>query len=308
MATKSGAGGLVYSVVAIAIIVLIVSTVAVPVIEDSSETIRTVDQNTAQRYSIVSSTAALTVDSSSNVVQIGDYTMPTGTGVGIVAITDSFILRHYDVGHPELMYVDDGVNDLFSQSTSFVVFDGTKMTYTSSGVERTCNYSWLLIASDSGDYGFFSGVAFNFNKDSVIYTVYWNNVTNSDLSPTSARCMAVLAGKMGEFKSVFCTTDTVDVTFAGNNAGSVNITSFSEGDGYYTMPISPRATLTVQSSSPAGDYSIVNSSWTVFIAPIEYTYISDNDYAAINLLDVLPILLFLVPVMFAVRMIQTRRN
>lgn len=291
MATKSGAGNLVYSVVAIAIIVLIVSTVAVPVIDDAQGQIRL--NNSTQVFAVSDADVTINVQLSNDSKPIvNGYLVPGNTHKPIV-ICDEFMIHWRSSG--ALYLIDSNATSLNLQSA--IIENGT-VTYTLlDSTTGTISYGSnnVLFASEHGTYGeFTAGTKFYANPDSVIYS-YLDAIplTNEDLTPSS----------VSNIRAVFIGTPTgMDGYLLQGTTGIITATpaTVDVGD-YYEVTVSETS---VSYTDAVGTYT--GTSNRAFFAPIQYgSSMFDNLF---DLLGVIPILLFLVPVMFAVRMIQTRRN
>lgn len=311
MATKSGAGGLVYSVVAIAIIVLIVSTVAVPVIEDSQSVIRTSDNNATSLYSATSasnSSILVVYDADTASVTVNDFIVPIPTGyTTIVALSDDFVIYKF-LSHTYLDVYLSGHTDRY-RTNSIIIENSTISFTTTSSVEmsQSLSDSQIIYAAENGSYGCYSGgdVPYNVNRGDVIYSIL-----NSTSSISSQDSQTISVG--GLFKFTVDSSNIVAnsiITTYESEASAVDTVTMSKVLDYDSKRDVYTVNNTQMSVSATKDGTIYSRNLVVPIfAPIEYTYISDSDFSILSLLDVLPILLFLVPVMFAVRMIQTRRN
>lgn len=301
MATKSGAGGLVYSVVAIAIIVLIVSTVAVPVIEDSTDGIKISKQNSGQMFALTtvndSKSYSFSYDSESGYVTVNDYSFKPTNG-STLAFTDS-IYVFFQNGMRA--YAD---NDVTAVSTSSIVFASGVASWNISGVEYTASYTYAFLPDPNGTYGAFkSGDVIKFNADSkLVYTGANQLFTNSNLDPSSILVRnLVLYGTYDNFDSLWARSTTEGITYISLNSDLGDlVTQFD--DGHMELTVGSNWQITAETN--LGDYTRLTTLITV-IAPLEY-WVHDSNM--VSLFGVVTIILFLVPVMMAVRMIQTRRN
>lgn len=300
MATKSGAGGLVYSVVAIAIIVLIVSTVAVPVIDNAQEDQKTEYNNTTEQFKLVSSVESITIRwLSTTEYSINDvvYTIRGTT----IAISDNVIITVVQNNIQVRNISDDGSG--FNLDTSAAL--GTNQVVTiSNGILTTDKGSCsvlgnLFIISNSEDatYGYYpySGVV-NINKQSVFaanLTITINSVSYL-ISCHGTYDNLVVTGVYNNTSSQFMDPADFSIQFVGE---------ITDNGSYLTI-----GSKLFKATYNDGGVEYSGQNTRGIYAPIQYYVISDSDATIISLLGVIPILLFLVPVMFAVRMIQTRRN
>lgn len=295
MATKSGAGGLVYSVVAIAIIVLIVSTVAVPVIEDSTSEYRTTGQNADMFYKMAANTDVVNITLADDTLTVNGYVLPaiTANTDTIVVFADDFrISAFYNDG----VQVHISTPNIAGRTTGNIAINSNTVTWTAYDTSDSLSYQYtsstLLYASSTGDYGAFSyGHTANLNTDSKIYAMVSVVMDGTYIS-------GLLSGTIYNLVPSFLVgASSVSLDFSNAVADS--------GKDYLIYTNGYNSTI---SAVIDGQTKTVTQISIPILAPIEYTYISDSDSSIISLLNVVPILLFLVPVMFAVRMIQTRRN
>lgn len=291
MATKSGAGGLVYSVVAIAIIVLIVSTVAVPVIEDAQNNVAVEKQMSGQLYSAVGTKETITLGYSGSFPTFNGIEMPnlypdqtrymilTDTAIAVCEYTQQAWTPWYVKTNNLLTNtpIDDvGYSVLFENGTLTVTAASTSLT----------TYSWLMVPDKNGDYGVWNYTErpWFVDDDSIIYLGLNLNAITYVASGTLDALTVNLFIENGVLGN--------DVT--------VNVTSAPTADGQSNV-------LSGLSLDNAGTTVELRNFAKIFV-PLKYHVIDDSGEALYNLIGILPILLFLVPVMFAVRMIQTRRN
>lgn len=305
MATKSGAGGLVYSVVAIAIIVLIVSTVAVPVIDDASDSAKINRVNNTQIFAIADSDSNLDiyVNESGFIVINSDVFSSDYAATSIaVAFSDNFFIQKPRDGGLRIYYGSE-FTDSISINGHVTINEGVVSCVTTDSVSVSfASIGDILYLSKDGDYGFFGqNSTFKLNADSKIYQINSNELfRNAELNPTSIGARAyVLQGTFADLRATWYIM-YADVTAPVDNfVGHLNVTD--EGAGVYSCTVNNTSTV-VQITNATGTYSATYG--YSIIAPIAYT--EDSGWS--GLIQILPILLFLVPVMFAVRMIQTRRN
>lgn len=280
-------------IVALIVTLLIVSLVAVPIVEDAT---------TGTSYQGSNSGAGLLYTDFTG--QAVEYTWTGGSGTinsasspnGVAVVSDKIILRTSSTG----WYWYD------MTSSSYAVVHGTssvaKLTVTAAGAYTlkatedgtettvaTGTVSKIFVSTTSGDWGYYtSGVtatlgatvyAVNFgsteSQGPVRMTAFVNGVQGSDLfSPWILSSGSIVAGS----------AVTYDVTYSTTGEG--------QQVGHYTGQ-------TVTSGS-------VTTSSAQWIAPVDYesTAVQGGEGVNATLLAIIPLLLFIVAVMMAVRLIK----
>lgn len=289
----------VYGVIALVVVVLLIFTVAIPVIESASESQVTTGQNTTQRYILKENFTDAEISINNGVVSIGDYDLTLQGSGDVIAMSDSFYVWASSGNNTLLVRSVDGKFSVASLSIS-----NGAMTFTSGGTEHTITYTdALLLASDKGTYGMFPiNSEIRFNKDSVLFTTFDSSVTNDQLTPSSVGTVALMKGTYDNLQTLFVFENEDSITTA-EFTGTFSQTPI-ENDGYYSFNNTRiNGTLTTN----LGDYSGSNF-YQAILAPIDYTYISDNDSMIITLLGVIPLMLVIVPVMLAVQLMTGGRR
>lgn len=281
-------------VVALAVIVLVITTAALPAITDAQEERVTVGQNTTQAYAASVGGDVTFSFTDDNKLKVNDYLVPAVTHTAIVAISSTFAIVKFTNTNNLNITDSNGSHTVTAASIT-----GGTLTYTASNVEYTQDVgSTFLYASETGTYGEFTPQdGLNFNAKSVLYTFIDNNQINNELDPTSIVTRNIYVGTYDNLNLAFATnTDVLD--------GKVVFNNLKDENGYIST--SNTTTMTFSSDTAAGTYSLTGTK-SIF-APIEYTYISSDDDSMRALIGLVAILLILVPVMLAVRMIGSVRS
>lgn len=335
MATKSGAGGLVYSVVAIAIIVLIVSTVAVPVIEDSKTDVSMVTYHNdkvsnsyMKNYGNEDFTLVLNGTNATTVGEVavslnGEPYQRSILGNYPVIISDSFILRLQGTASTNYSAFMFGID---SDGNKYGFASGTLSGSMPMSDIHTIHYdaasSTITVQSTTAA---FESITFSTNNvvaltntlsdDSFIYYENISQVYNSvkassidDFVLLTYNSTISIAGTSVLFTVVVSSSDVYIMHGTNFDLMADYSISYSASpvDGYTDLYDVSNIEITVHCTYEGQEYSntfVPNKSYYAYA--VETHEITNSDIA---LLDVIPVLLFLVPVMFAVRMIQTRRN
>ena len=289
-----------YKVVALVLIILVIVSVALPVIEDAQLEIRTETNNTTANFNTVSVSDVpnldLTVTASASGTTIGDWTNNTTL---IVLMSDNFYAQYYQ-GH---FLVFDVANDIFNGNTTSIVIDDGVATYTVSNVEYTVELEGTVYyGANEGDSGLFTG-SFNINKKTGFeLTPMRIQLTAEDTSTiylvgaakgTVDKMEFVTASVWDSVNSEYIEVDPKTIT------ATLNVTE--SDDGYYTVGNGVSYSMTYNDVVYSGTTSNAQK-----FAPIEYGYIAESDSQFINLIGIIPLLLIICAVMFAVRMIGSR--
>lgn len=297
MATKSGASGLVYSVVAIAIIVLIVSTVALPVIEDSQNELKTVRQNAGYTFSVAdgSTTSVVMALTESTLTINGREYEPTENMIPM--LSNSFFVQ-----------VKSGVfvvnvNDSYYITSQLTASNGV-LSFVADSQDVSITFGTLYWFDNNGKFGYFTSGQIYVNSSSRIIMAIETAIANESLTPN---VLYISGSFVGTISGMVQNTMRVDQGNLLSTSLSLQSERVDGQDDVYRIDLSSPSTFTISGTTEDGTYSTTTGNYCV-IAPIEYYIVTESDYSMINLFNVLPIILFLVPVMLAVRMIQTRRN
>lgn len=302
-ASQTMAMTLTQKIIAIAVTIIIISTVALPVISDAETETKTGSNASVMGFALTDSkitgSVSITINSDYNPV-VGSYVLTT-VGMKYIVVGDTFAIRHTtSASYHDKLFVDD-ITSHTSISTTSVTIGPTSVTFTdTSEVSHTLTYNTCMYASESGKYGFFSGSStFYVNSDSQIYTCMGVSATNSNLTPTSISIYGVCSGTIAGLTNYMNFTTQNTVT-------SMVITGVppTEAVGNGSYAIVANSSIPYTAVTNLGTYS--GNGTTGFIAPLAYDYESGNDYA--TLFNVVSIMLILVPLMIAVRMIALKRN
>lgn len=280
-------------IIAIAVTIIIISTVAIPVIDDLQESQKSAANNTSELFNaVIGSGEDITITTSDGAASINGYAAPSGVDVFVSASLVVF----YNNG----LKVVDMVNNFVGAVSGSIVISDRTFNYTTAGsVEKsgTITGTYLYLA-ENGTYGQFKPQdGARFNNNSQMYGVVLT-------APIAAvNYTAVTAFVSGSVRGGFVVNEGYDLV----NGSLVDVTStltpkltYTETDGYNVLSA---ASVVADVSGSSGYAGILH-----IYAPIQYHYISDEDSSLFNLIGVIPIILILVPLMLAVRMIALKRN
>ena len=284
-----------YGIISLAVIVILVATVAIPVINDSQTELYSTAQNTTQLYAATSSSDAdLTITFSDSVITVNDYVVPTATS-NVVLLCGKSCLFATNSGLRWLSYEDSYV---VNSVTSFIVSDGA-YNINNGSKTGTLPDNTIYYAAENGTYGVFDSSNFNINSNTPLIGVRFNFTAGGH---TNTHLIGV--GTYDNMSvSMYTNSGQPETTITDWTDASATI-STTEKNGY----------LTVDSSSVVGTYpgsetpTTVSGGFTKYIAPIEYKYLEKQDNMYFVLLSIIPMLLIIIPVVLAARLITNGRD
>lgn len=287
----------VFGVLSILVAVIVVATVAIPVIEDSSKSINTEQNNSAPLYTQMPTSGTIEISSlGGGNYKIGntEYTPTMGTFI----ITDSVMARIAPDNTFTIYDPTNGKQTKFDNSNNLITFDNGVCRYnTSTGQSMEAAYSFLYVPDTNGTLGlyFMTGslpLYLDKGQDLMIVSNPLNSVMFSAKVTETGTISYYVEPK------VFNQTVNGTITDYGGNL-NVAIDMSEAGDSPTgTWKLSKTAVV----ATPEGERALD----LFFIAPITYHVISENDSMMISLLQIVPLLLLIVPVMMAVRMYSSR--
>lgn len=289
-------------IIAIAVTIIIISTVAIPVINDIDKTYEKVYNNEDYYYSnLINDNATHTIVYASATFTIDGIEL---TSLGLsglpVLIADSMLIIGQSTDYTKI-----NVQYLTSESTYTSVGHINGATIVINGTTKTISVSDVTTDNESVVSDFSAG----FSKfcyvvgDSGDYVSILPSSTASKLYVAdSSKILSVYATWSSEFAWVF---GDDSFSTSGNEISLVaDLSSISGYAGVYEFDLS-------NSTSTSDVYMKVGSTNTasgIVIIPSSVTAVSESAESVVNLIHIIPILLILVPVMLAVRMITLRRN
>ena len=278
--------GIVYGLVSLVVIILLVVTVAIPVVDDAQSEQKTIMQNTAEKYTVISASEDVTLNidpqnnyrATINDVSLEEYVPgPYTDNQRCYVIWDKgFASSTYSADSEKWLYwhyafdnlpagIDGGVM-IFSDGEGTLTVDAENIYSTT--------YDWLMIPTEDGEIGAWpsSSLPIYVDSTSTIYLMY--RYANNGL---------VASG----------TIDDLDVSFYAVSGvlSDTTITAVYEDAFYITNELT------------GFDKTI-----SYVYAPIDYTIRDDNQNMIYTLLSIIPILLMIIPVIFVARLITNGRD
>lgn len=289
-------------IIAIAVTIIIISTVAIPIIDDLQDQQTTVVQNTTEKYvSSANTDGAVTLSfvGTSFYVNGVETDKPTWA---VLAASPKMILASSGATATTMQLITKDLRVVITSLTwnngnvSYVAGDSTEGTVSDVGD--------IFYVAKKGDYGLFYGTTddYHINVDQKALVV-----AHKGWASTSPAFDGVFELKNGEFTASDFTLEANTLTY-GEPFADVTTWSFGgsivkDGDSpnYVVSPLS----LTYVNPSNSTSYTDVG---VYVFAPLAYNIISSEDASMINLIGIIPIILILVPLMMAVRMMALKRN
>lgn len=281
----------VYAIIGVLVAVLVIATVAVPIVDESSKSISTSVNNANAVYAVAMTDDTLTlevVNKAASEYKLNGVTVhPTedeynsfyliaGKNVFMRLYSDGIYARH----NAQSLSIQDGY--VFSAS------GGTWTLKNGDSVIATDTYDVLYYPSEGGTYGIYRSASEWIDKGAQ-YLAWKEGLTTSTEAPS---------------------TVTGPITVAwGTYGGDSTISSWSSE----TTKVNSTLSINVSEEGDLADkvsFSVVYNGNTTqlatVIAPISYHVITEENSSQIALLGAVVLMLFIVPVMMAVRMISGR--
>lgn len=287
----------VFGILSILVAVIVVATVAIPIVESSGTQIYTTENNTTERFMMASdSSEVVTLGfSTANGYSVNGVTVPqpsTSTW-NVKAFWPGGFAKYNGTGFMEI----NGNGEASRFNVTKIVYDpaASTLTYTTLTEDVVVNdVPYMYYMANDGDYGLFvSTNPVSINKD----TDYFIFVENTNLTGTGAFRSGFVYNNDSLVETI------IDPKLAGSDRNFQDTTitfnlNIEDVDRYH-FTIDGVTDLTVGGS-------VISSQTITIVAPIEYKAVSQNDSAMISILQIVPLLLLIVPVMMAVRMYSSR--
>ena len=294
--------GILTLVVTVLIVVLISTAAIVPIVESAQKEQKHIENNTSERYMALSddSTVVLSVVDSEPAIN-GEK---LSTIFGTPTITTSFwvvsdnvsMLAVYNVSNTSwviwrLHYwdSDDQIAKQVSMNSSGTITcsDGV-IEYVAQDVSTTWSYTYLLVPSANGDYGAF----------------YKNELNTIDCFVDDESTIYIRSiGNNGNYTMAHGTLSDIVIDLA--------VISYNKIDGasiscvYTPTEYNASNKLTNITALP-NTVSMGSSAWV--LVPIEYSVMTENDNMIYAMLGIIPVLLFVIPIMIIVRHFNVGRD
>lgn len=288
-----------YGVITLVVIVILIFTIAIPVIEDAQKEQTSVANNTNAIYAAAIDNENVTlyinnqtghwvingVEDTQDFLANADKAWGENICIFIQPSSDYYVLRatYYDTQ----WHVTAGMKQL--------TFDGEKITITLSNdstVDIPSNF--LLYPDSKGTYAVYKG-------STSILGAHINNDATAYIGMTGTSYAFLSGDKTNGYTQIGGVRTTTD----GYDTVSSTPTYVESDDGLsYKYEVAP----TIVLSDSTETLDDVTSDSVEYYVPLKYTYISSSDSMIIALLGVIPLILAIVPVMLAVQLMTGGRR
>lgn len=304
---------IVYGLVSLVVIVLVVATVAIPVVSDVQQQQTIEKNNESPLYTMLPLTDTLTmsIGLDGNTVTVDGVDMPGFSGnyrSKAIVFSDQFIISSHTASG--VRGLDVAYNGAYTQSLKKVditVSNGSAIiTRTnSSDVETVMDpieveYLFYTDVEGKGTYGAWinneSGYWLNNDKTAYVLAGNYTSTLGNYYSSSSYNKTDGAEGIM------YCHGS--GSTYTVNDYGPVIDTIESNGYASKIYVSSYGINLTISGSEEPTEYELTS---IILIAPIEYTAIDSGGMIYI-LLGVIPLILAIIPIMIAAQLISNRRD
>lgn len=287
---------IVYGLVSLVVIVLLVATVAIPIVEDAQNDVTTTNVNAGARFSYADNSedlnlSILATDVSTKSYKVNGEDVTVTTTFSYRYITDKCYIALYNgeisgLTSPSIHFADGDKLEIINGAFTFTPAD-TEVDPTTTTITMMFGYD------EDGEFGDYYYTSYNGNlkidNDKPSY-VFFNISANTPyiFAEFDKDGNSDIKAQFGHSGYLDCTL-SVDLTSSAYNSYSWELESFTE-------------TLTVISTS--AEYT--SSSFDI-IVPIEYT-ITDTNSNIYTLLGIIPLLLIVIPIVIVARLVTNGRD
>ena len=276
-------------IVSVIVVVMISAAALVPIVQEAQKDQSTIIVQTTEKYSVASTSEKITITFDSGPV-INDVPVTLSETARMFVISDKAVIN---LGATSIVATSPAINNenysisitSSNAATASIVYDGGSLTFDDGTNQYTTTYDYLLIPDANGSYGawLYSDRPFYVDSDKNIYL----------MNRVNARSY-VISG----------TIDNLNVDFAINNNVLVNNATVSAT----YEPTDYNASNKVTAITFTAGEGMVVSNQDVIFAPLAYTQISEEQNMNIVILGIIPLLIFVVPIMLIVRSFYNGRD
>lgn len=256
--------------------VILVCLVAIPLINDSTDSIRTVGMNSSDRYVVVDGEDTFRIESTGT---IGTFIINGETQtVNYFRLLAETISIYLSPSSSEIAY--PGMTGTVSFSTTagnYIQFENGNWTLHTNTLDVTQPYNWILHSSETGNYGLYattSSTAIMVDNDSKIYASQIQSVSGSTVTrPFMITSGTINDGFTGKYFS-----------YVSGTSQTYNLTTVAKLNG-------EKGEISSELNSLTTEYNDTTFSPILLYVPLEYHYLSDMDSTTRTILSMIPILL-----------------
>ena len=291
-------------IVGLVVIILMVTGAVIPAVENAQKDQYSTDNNSNELYVIAESTEATPTNPIELELTVDGFIIING-------VTDTQAFTNYsDKIWAENVGIQVGLN---SGAYKFLYAYWTDATTVSTNLATKLVYNGSSLAV-------YDGTTLKFEVDSDYFIYPYSKGTYGQFDQRTASLRADLH------------INKESVVYVGTNGNGYGFMKGTYADGFQQVGYSGSATLDTRTltytsklsedgltwqfdskpimvlSDSAEVEESTTSDWINIYAPIEYKYISDNDASIISLVGIIPLMLIIVAVLYAVRLMGASRN
>lgn len=271
--------------------VILTMLVAVPLINDASDSIYSVNQNTTQNFAAINtdSVDSFTVEIVNNKYLInGNEFIPPSTTADYrpMVISDKFLLMMNITSSPTVSMQLAFEGGTGPNITKLTLENGIWTWSTSSTSGTITGTTFLIYPDKNGTWGYFNSTPVNVSNDGYCYSMYYGPVWYTPESGSQQTYGVALVQKISKSanEGILQIGKATDSNYA-NNSTITRTASITENNGYFT--VAPGSSVTATSDGNSYSRSVSH----IFFAPIEYTYVSETQDITKTLLEIVPVIL-----------------
>ena len=283
------------SIVTLVVMVIVISTVTIPIVNDVVDGQKSINENEDFAYSLIDSSESILITQTDGVMTINDVpitelvSIDISAGNNIYIVSDNLIGRFYSsaefwVSSPDISA--SGNRAKIAADCSVLFEDGVVTVTMADSTEYTTTYTNVLVPAVSGDY---AGVILNgihkpvsdcfIDSDSIIYAMYLST-NETTIAKGTISDLQVLFARVSQ-TTVLDDPENIIVTVEPTAYGASNKLISAESAGTYIGP-------------------------NIVFVPLEYSSISDQQNSTANLFKIVPLMLIIVTVITAVGLMGGR--
>lgn len=295
-------------IVGLVVIILMVTGAVLPAVENAQAEQATTANNTDMRYTAsLDPVGQYVVESKTDGLYVNDKLaclIPTGSNYFFVIRGNDFTAAYTTTGALVMSIISTGLTSTISLDSGdkFIFDNGTVSRFEAddSSTTTVTTYSYLVIPDSVGKYGLFTlggGHFFHINANVPLYLLMASTSVNSSYSGGNTFIETNSAGQIKKNVTTYLSDGSL-VTDSSTAGLSATLTSTMIGD------IDIKVTgISFNSTSASGATTV-----TYALAPVEYKFIDSEDAQYRALFAIIPLLLIIVAVLYAVRLMGASRN
>lgn len=287
-----------YRIVALVVIIIVITTVAIPVCNDMADGQYSTLNNDSELYKMQKFTSVEIAVTDSGITV---NSVPFTPSNNIVAVSDNLIVNWLT---DELVFYDAlGPSGGITSGHKMTISGATYTVDSDPAVSGTIVGDFYAM-SNNGTHGVFDvGEGFNLNLNSVMYASFIA-FDFTDPDSNTAAVAGVIKGTANGFTySGYDFTDSTAYDSTHFAVASVPVLSQIDDKAYEISGLTVAIALT---DSDGVVWVTPITTITSLVAPLSYEGISSDDSSIRHLIEIIPLMLVIVALMFAVALIRAR--